>query len=316
MTMPLSPLGRSGLLVAPLSMGTLTLSPLQQNLPPARGAALILYAASLGVNLFDTAQYYQSYPALRLALKQRPDLLVSSKSYAYDRQGAAEALEEARQAMDKDVIDIFLLHEQEDRLTLKGHREAFDYYLEMKAKGVIRAVGFSTHRVAAVDYAPRYPGVDVIHPLINRTGVGIADGTRDEMAAAIQRAHSAGIGIYAMKPLGGGHLLKGPQEAFDYLRGLGTVDTICCGMQSEAEITVNMQLAQGLTPDAAHMAASQRAVRKLLIHDWCVGCGRCIPRCGQGALSIQEGRCVVDHAKCVCCGYCAPVCPDFCIKVI
>lgn len=310
------PLGRSGLWVAPLSMGTLTLSPLQQNLPPERGAELILYAASLGVTLFDTAQYYQSYPALRLALRSRPDLLVSSKSYAYDRAGAAEALEEARREMDKDVIDIFLLHEQEDRLTLKGHREAFDYYLEMKGKGVIRAVGFSTHRIAAVDYAPRYPGVDVIHPLINRTGVGIADGTRDEMAAAIARSHNGGIGIYAMKPLGGGHLLKDPEEAFGYLRGLGTIDTICCGMQSEAEIAVNVALAQGLSPAAEALTECKRAERKLMIHDYCTGCGRCVARCGQKALSIQNGQCVCNQELCVRCGYCAPVCPDFCIKIV
>ena len=96
-------------------------------------------------------------------------------------------------------------------------------------------MGFSTHRVAAVDYAPRYPGVDVIFPLINVTGVGIPDGTRDEMAAGhcIGRT-SADIGIYAMKPLGGGHLdCRSPEQAFDYLRGLGTIDTICVGVQSE-----------------------------------------------------------------------------------
>ena len=197
-------LGRSGLMVSPLALGTLTMSPLQKDFPPQRGAELILYAAEQGINLFDTAQYYETYEPLRLALKRRPDLLVSTKSYAYDRAGAEAAFEEARQALDMDVIPIFLMHEQEDRLTLKGHREAFDFYLEQKAKGKILAVGFSTHRVAAVDYAPRYPGVDVIFPLINVTGVGIPDGTRDEMAQAIARAHSADIGIYAMKPLAAG----------------------------------------------------------------------------------------------------------------
>ena len=179
-------LGRSGLMVSPLAIGTLTMSPLQKNLPPEHGAEILLYAAEKGVNLFDTAQYYDTYEPLRLALKQRPDLLVSTKSYAYDRAGAEAAFEEARKALDMDVIPIFLMHEQEDRLTLKGHREAFDFYLEQKAKGKILAVGFSTHRVAAVDYAPRYPGVDVVFPLINVTGVGIPDGTRDEMAEAIR----------------------------------------------------------------------------------------------------------------------------------
>lgn len=310
------PLGKSGLHVFPLAFGTLTISPMQRDFPPEKGAELILYAASQGIDLFDTAQLYDTYEPLRLALKQRPDLKVSTKSYAWDRPTAQEAFDDARRKLDMDVIPVFLMHEQEDMLTLKGHREAFDFYLEQKAKGLIQAVGFSTHRVAAVDYAPRYPGVDVIHPLINRTGVGIPDGTRDDMAAAIQRAHAAGIGVFAMKPLGGGHLLKSPAEAFDYLNGLGCIDAVCCGMQSQDEIDVNLRLMEGLAPDPAAALRTQREPRRLIIHDWCRACGKCVERCRQGALSIQDGLCVCDQTKCVRCGYCAPVCEEFCIKVI
>lgn len=309
-------LGRSGLRVHPLAFGTLTISPMQKDFPPQRGAELILYAAEKGVDLFDTAQLYDTYEPLRLALRQRPDLIVSTKSYAWDEPTARAAFDDARRKLDLDVIPIFLMHEQEDMLTLKGHREAFDFYLNMKAKGLIRAVGFSTHRVAAVDYAPRYPGVDIIHPLINRTGVGIADGTAEEMAAAIARAHSAGIGIYAMKPLGGGHLLRDPEAAFAYLKNMPQVDVICCGMQSEAEIDVNLRLMEGAPPDPAALEQTRREPRRLMIHDYCQGCGRCVSRCGQGALSIVDGKCVCDQSKCVRCGYCAPVCPDFCIKVV
>ena len=314
--MQVRPLGHSGLNVFPLAFGTLTISPMQKGFSPERGAEMMLYAAERGVNLFDTAQLYDTYEPLRLALKKRPDLLVSTKSYAWDRQTAQEAFDDARRRLDMDVIPIFLMHEQEDRLTLKGHREAFDFYLEQKARGKILAVGFSTHRVAAVDYAPRYPGVDIIHPLINRTGVGIADGTREDMEAAIARAHAAGIGIFAMKPLGGGHLLKNPAEAFQYLRLLDCIDAVCCGMQSEDEIDVNLRLMEGLSPDPEAAKRTQREPRRLMIHDWCRGCGKCVARCRQGALSLQDGRCVCDQSKCVRCGYCAPVCEEFCIKVI
>lgn len=314
--MTLRPLGKSGLNVFPLAFGTLTISPMQRNFPPEKGAELILYAADQRINLFDTAQLYDTYEPLRLALKKRPDLLISTKSYAWDRPTAQEAFDDARRRLDMDVIPIFLMHEQEDMLTLKGHREAFDFYLEQKARGNIKAVGFSTHRVAAVDYAPRYPGLDIIHPLINRTGVGIPDGTRDDMAAAIARAHDAGIGIFAMKPLGGGHLLKSPAEAFDYLKGLGCIDAVCCGMQSQDEIDVNLRLMEGLAPDPAAAERTQQEPRRLIIHDWCRACGKCVERCRQGALSIRDGMCVCDQSKCVRCGYCAPVCEEFCIKVI
>lgn len=81
------PLGKTGLMVYPLAFGTLTVSPMQKGFQPERAAELILYAAEKGINLFDTAQLYDTYEPLRLALKKRPELLISTKSYAWDRQG-------------------------------------------------------------------------------------------------------------------------------------------------------------------------------------------------------------------------------------
>ena len=50
-------LGRSGLMVSPLALGTLTMSPLQKDFPPQRGAELILYAAGRGNKSFVTPPY-------------------------------------------------------------------------------------------------------------------------------------------------------------------------------------------------------------------------------------------------------------------
>ena len=119
-----------------------------------------------------------------------------------------------------------------------------------------------------------------------------------------------------MKPLGGGHLIADPRQAFDYLRGLGTIDTVCVGVQSEAELDVDLRLVEGLEPPAQALAQTRREPRRLMIHDYCRGCGRCVARCRQGALRLENGKCVCDQDKCVRCGYCAPVCEDFCIKVI
>ena len=48
----------------------------------------------------------------------------------------------------------------------------------------------------------------------------------------------------------------------------------------------------------------------------CIGCGSCVKRCGQSALSLNNGRAEVDDSKCVLCAYCSKVCPMFAIKVI
>lgn len=313
---PVRPLGKTGLMVAQLAFGTLTISPLQCDLSPQRSAELITYAFDKGITLFDTAELYDTYEPLRLALKHRPDIQVSTKSYAWDHATAQKAFDDARRSLDKDVIDIFMLHEQESLYTMRGHREAFDFYLEQKAKGLIKAVGMSTHRVEVVHYAPRYGGVDVLHPLINKTGIGIGDGTKADMETACYNAWLGGIGIFAMKPLGGGHLLKDPLEAFQYVMSKPYLDCVACGMQSEAEIDMNCAIFAGEVPSTPAVTAAAKAPRRLFIHDYCQGCGKCVARCGQHALSLQNGQAQVDLDRCVRCGYCASVCPEFCIKVI
>jgi len=42
----------------------------------------------------------------------------------------------------------------------------------------------------------------------------------------------------------------------------------------------------------------------------CTGCGLCVSECPYGAISLSEGRAVVDEALCVGCGACVPICPE------
>lgn len=65
------------------------MSPLQQNMPPEEGARLLVYAYERGVRFLDTADLYETYPHIRLALKQAPDYVVSTKAYCYDRRPPA-----------------------------------------------------------------------------------------------------------------------------------------------------------------------------------------------------------------------------------
>ena len=55
---------------------------------------------------------------------------------------------------------------------------------------------------------------------------------------------------------------------------------------------------------------------KLIIDkDTCTGCESCIPSCPFDALSMQEGKAVVDE-KCTFCGACVEVCPVNAITLI
>lgn len=62
-------LGTTDLYVTPVAFGVLTMGGSQMDLPLQEGAELIRYAIDKGINFFDTAQYYETYPYLREALK-------------------------------------------------------------------------------------------------------------------------------------------------------------------------------------------------------------------------------------------------------
>jgi len=314
---PYSILGKTGIEVSKICFGTLTMGPLQSDLSPRAGGELIALADRRGVNFFDTAQLYGTYAHLRegMKLSGRHDLVVSTKTYAYTRELAMQAVEQARRELDRDYIDIFMLHEQESIHTLRGHAPALEYLLECKQKGVIKAVGASMHHIATV-YGAVQTGLDVIHPLLNREGLGIADGSADEMLTAIKAAHKAGIGVFSMKPLGGGNLFKTAPACLDYVLAQNCIDSVAIGMQSAKELEANINyFSTGcFTPEQEKYLNEK--TRRLHIDDWCEGCGKCVPVCAANAIDIAGGRAVCDRSKCLLCGYCAARCPVFAIKIV
>lgn len=314
-------LGKTNLLVSRLCFGTLGMGPLQAKLPLDEGAELLAAAFRAGVNFWDTAELYRNYPYLRLALKKTgAQPVIATKTYAHDTGGAKAALEKARRDLDLDVIPVFLLHEQESALTMEGHREALDYLCEARERGFIKAVGISCHTIAAVKAALRFPEVEVIHPIINQRSIGIKDGTVDEMLSAIRLAFDKGLGIYGMKVLGGGHLSGNVEQALDFAKNLGCLDSVAVGMVNRDELEINLSYMEGITPPADVLDRVAAKKRRLKIEDWCSGCGRCVSACPQEALFLEESgqkrSAAARMERCIFCAYCGAACPEMCIKVI
>ncbi len=423
-------LGKSGIEVSKLCYGTLTFCGSQANLSPEEGGELLLYAASKGVNFIDTAELYGTYAHVAYAIKHsKTPLVISTKSYAYDRKGAKESLEKARREMNLDVIDIFMMHEQETVMTMLGHMQALEYYLEMKTKGIIRAVGISTHAIEPVqavfqakafgnklphkeqfnkldininhiaeietnkisllndtktitnsdsnadyklldldninnininnininninnnninfnfnninssnninnsgssnnsnnwkahwcEFEPRlYKEIDVIHPILNFSGIGLLDGTSKQMENAVREAHKVGVGIFGMKMFGGGNLFNDFEKATKYALNLDCADAYAVGMQSKMEIDMNIALFENRKVDQKLINQTRSRKRRLLVEEWCTGCGACVKECKAGAMSVSlDGKAMVNKDICVLCSYCARACRDFAIKVV
>lgn len=309
-------LGNTAILVSRLCFGTLTIGPLQANLSVGEGAQLIELALDQGVNFIDTAELYGTYPHIRQAISHRSQKpVVASKSYAHTRAEMKLSLQRALAGLDLPVIDIFLLHEQESQLTLDGHREALEYLLEAKQAGLVRAVGFSCHTVAALRAALSMPEIDVVHPLVNMNGVGIRDGTVSEMLSVIASLSKNGVGVFAMKPLGGGHLIGKNKEALRFVQQQPHLDSVAAGMVSAEEIAFNCAIFSGQSVPMALAEKLRRTKRRLQVQQWCVGCGSCVAHCPQDALKVRGGRAEAAEKDCVLCGYCGAHCPDFCLKI-
>lgn len=274
-----------------------------------------MHAARQGVTMIDTAEYYQNYPAIAIALRERPDLTVITKSYAWDREGALASVSRARHEMGRRFIDAMLMHEQEGELTVRGHWDALTTYRELKAAGEIGAVGLSTHRVAGVRAAVKF-GMDAVCAIINVDGIGLTDGSRSDMERAMTEAHDAGLFVVGMKILGGGHLIARRNDAIKYILELDFLDAIAIGMASEAEIDYNVSIFQGRVPNADAARISGETARILMIEEGCIGCGRCAERCGQGAIIMESNHARAIPERCVRCGYCAAACPQVCIKIV
>lgn len=306
-------LGKSGLPVSALGFGALTLGPSQLNLPLSEGAALLRYALDLGINFIDTAQYYKTYPYIRHALKGvKKDVVIVSKCLDESYRAMLLAVEEARRELDRDVIDIFLLHEVRGGSDWENRKGAYEYLKEAKAKGLVKAIGVSTHHVDVAERAAADPDADVLFPLINLRGLGVRKGsgagTREEMEAAILRARSAGQGVFAMKVLGGGILIREYREAMQYAMDLPGISSIMLGFGSVHEIDRAVEMAERRL--ASDYVPDLTQKRIFIDRGDCEGCGACSIRCPNQAIHMDEkGLAVIDYERCLTCAYCAPVCP-------
>lgn len=305
-------LGKTPYTVSRICFGALTIGPLGACLPVEEGAGIIRRGLEQGINFIDTAECYGTYPHIRRALKgwHRP-VIIASKSYTKSEAGLWQAVEAARKALDRDMVEIFLLHEIPSAEDLLSQRPLLDYLHKLKAQGRIGAVGISTHHAGVAALCAQLEEIEVLHPLINKAGIGINGGSREEMEAALIQAHRRGIGIYGMKSMGGGSLMLQAREMQQWALSRPYLHSVAMGMKDKAEVATNIGWYKGENPPEAEEV---KLLRRQLVFDACLGCGTCCRACSQKALVLENNYAVWQEERCIYCGYCIPACPHFFIS--
>lgn len=311
-------LGKTEIKVTELCFGALPIGPLQSNISVEKGAKLIRAALKGGINFIDTAEAYETYSHIRKALEgYNGEVIIATKSSAETYKKMEQSIKDALESLNRTYIDIFLLHAA--RVTPSVFEEragALKCLNDYKAKGVIRAIGISTHVMEIVSRAAEVKEIDIIFPIINKLGMGIIDGSVDDMVKAISGAHRVRKGLYAMKALAGGHLIDQLEESFNFVRNIKGISSIAVGMVNQKELELNLKIFNDEEIPQELLTQKIKPGKRLLISSFCKGCGTCVKTCPNNALSLENGKAVVDHKLCILCGYCNPVCPEFAIRLI
>jgi aryl-alcohol dehydrogenase-like predicted oxidoreductase len=256
---PRVPLGRTGLTLTRLAMGTGVHGGNRQSdqtrLGFERLVTLFRHAYDRGITFFDLADLYGTHLYFREALRHIPRdrvTILTKLWWRYDgptepaaephrRRVATTTLERFRHELATDYIDIVLLHCLEAGNWDHQLRPYMEALTEAKQNRTVRAVGISCHHLDALRRAADVPWVDVVLSRINPRGSHM-DGTPEEVTAALRRIKERGKAVIGMKIFGEGDLVNMRDQCMRFAQGLGLLDAMTIGFRQPAEIDDTLTL--------------------------------------------------------------------------
>ena len=213
---------------------------------------LVRHSIDQGIAFMDTADLYGAMPYLGRALKGVPQDMYIVLSKIWPRQefwnmpsgGAKKEVDRFRKELNRDVLDICLIHCMTNSEWPKEYERIRDELSELKQKGVVRAVGVSCHDLGALKTAATHPWTDVILARINNVGKEAAmDASVEEVAPVLKQARAGGKVVLGMKIFGAGALAKPEQKdaSLKYVWQNQLVDAITVGMLRPQEVDDTLQ---------------------------------------------------------------------------
>ena len=255
------PLGKTGLMVPRLAMGTGTHGGNQSSDFSRMGIdnwmKLARFAHERGVDFYDAADLYGSHQNVKAILKEVPREKATLLSKIWTRpenwnpDSPVKTLDRFRKETGSEYFDIMLLHCMTNAKWQEEKKPYIEALSEAKQKGILKSVGVSCHSFEALKLAVDDPWVDVILARINPEGV-IMDASAEEVMAVLKKAHDSGKGIIGMKIFGEGKLVTESQreKSLQYVMGSKNVDCMTIGMinaeQVEDAVTRVMRIAKSV----------------------------------------------------------------------
>lgn len=185
-------LGKTGIEVSRLGIGTGTGLPsgycAQALMDTNELARLLLYSLDCGINHWDTAFQYNTYPHIKEALKQirRTDVVLTTKFSAAHEKEIIRDFNITLKDLNVDYVDVCLLHGVRTNTELQMRSGALNAMVKLKKEGKVRAIGLSSHGQSALKSVLEISELDLVWARINYAGLNMDSeclGMYDQMAS-------------------------------------------------------------------------------------------------------------------------------------
>ncbi len=218
-------LGRSGLRVSPLSLGTMTFGATGWGTDLAAAQRMVNRYVELGGNFIDTANFYSNGESERMVGQLvkgcRADMVVATKysltmepgkvnASGNHRKNMVQAVEASLQRLGTDYIDLLYLHLWDNRTPVEEVLRAFD---DLVRAGKILYVGISDTPAWQVARMQAIAELRGWSPLIAmQVPYNLTERTVER--EFMPMAHEMGLGVLPWSPLAGG-VLSGKYTSAD-----------------------------------------------------------------------------------------------------
>ena len=258
-------LGRTNLIVSKNGFGALPV----QRVGMEDACRLLRKAFDNGINYFDTARAYSdSEEKLGNALADvREKIIISTKTGATNVEDFWKHLNQSLSLLKTDYIDIYQFHNPAFCPKPGDGTGLYEAMLEAKAKGMIRFIGMTNHRLSVAEEAVRSGLYDTLQFPFSY----LADEKEEEL---VRLCEELDVGFICMKALAGG-LITRSDVAYAYLAKFPVAPI--WGIQREHELDEFLSYNEAppeLTEERLEYIAKERLE---LIGEFCRGCGYCMP---------------------------------------
>jgi len=315
---------------------------------------VIREAITRGINYFDlyASEKHVFAPVGRAIAGRRESVFLQTHLGAvYNKQGAYEwsrdykvikdTYESVLSELGTDYADMGFLHcvdtdQDFNELVSSG---VFGYLKELKAKGIVRHIGFSSHTPSVAEKILDTGAVDMFMLSVNpaydyERGDELGVGTNSERAALYRRCEAEGIGISVMKVFFAGKLLDEKESPFG--KALTKTQCIQYALDRPGVLTVlpgvrNLKDLEELwpvieAPEAEKDYSVIGSFTAAYAGSGCVYCNHCQPcpaginvglvnkyydlaLAGDRMADSHYGKLTIKADDCVQCGHCDRRCP-------